>query len=245
MVELAIADEPDVLCLQEVPLWALELLDDWSGMVAVGDRAGRAMLGPLPSSPRLGKAITGLNHGLFRSAFSGQANAILLRGDVRLLDRRVETLNPLRFRTAQARRLGLDRIARLSWAKERRICQAVHLRLPDGRTAWLGNLHATSYPPDQRLPDAELLRAATFVDAIAEPGELLVLAGDFNVSFLRSRTLHELTGTEWGFSNAGPAIDHVLVRGAPSTPVHRWPDDRRTVQGRLLSDHSPVEVTIE
>ncbi len=122
-------------------------------------------------------------------------------------------------------------------AKERRICQAVRLRLPDGRTAWVGNLHATSYPPDQRLPDAELLRAATFVDAIAEPGELVVLAGDFNVSFLRSRTLHELTGTEWGFSGTrGPAIDHVLVRGAPSTPVHRWPDDRRTIR----ADSSPT-----
>ena len=163
MVELAIADEPDVLCLQEVPLWALELLDDWSGMVAVGDRAGRAMLGPLPSSPRLGKAITGLNHGLFRSAFSGQANAILLRSDVRLLDHRVETLNPLRFRTAQARRLGLDRIARLSWAKERRICQAVHLspaRRQDGvgRQPARDELSARPAPARRRAPPRGDLR---------------------------------------------------------------------------------------
>jgi endonuclease/exonuclease/phosphatase family metal-dependent hydrolase len=245
MIELATGDDPEVVCLQEVPVWALELLDDWSGRVAVGDVAARPTLGPLPSTAGIGKALTELNHGLFRSAFTGQANAILLRHDVRLLTHRVELLNPLRFRNAQARQLGLGWIARLSWGKERRICQAVHVRLPDGRTAWLGNLHATSYPPDQRLPDAELLRAATFLDAIAEPDELLVLAGDFNVSFVGSRTLHDLTGAEWGFSNAGPGIDHVLVRGTPSTPVHRWPDERRDVNGRLLSDHAPVEVTIE
>jgi endonuclease/exonuclease/phosphatase family metal-dependent hydrolase len=177
--------------------------------------------------------------------FSGQANAILVGDGLRVLERRVQTLNPRGFRAEQARRLGIDWIARLAWGKERRIVQAVRLALPDGRTAWLGNLHATSYPPDQRLPDAEVLRAATFVDGRAAPGELVVLAGDFNVSFLRSRTLHELTALEWGFSNAGPAIDHVLVRGAPSTPVHRWPDKRREREGRLLSDHAPVEVTIE
>ena len=32
MIELASHDRPDVLCLQEVPLWALEHLGDWSGM---------------------------------------------------------------------------------------------------------------------------------------------------------------------------------------------------------------------
>ena len=34
MVELATADRPDVLCLQEVPLWALPKLEEWSGMGA-------------------------------------------------------------------------------------------------------------------------------------------------------------------------------------------------------------------
>ncbi len=200
-------------------------------MQAVADVAARPVLGPLPTTPAIGRAITDLNPGLFRSAFTGQANAILLRPALRILGRRVEVLNPRRFRDAQARWLRLDWIARLAWAKERRIVQAVRVQLPDGRHAWLGNLHATSYPPDQRLPDAELLRAATFVDGLAAPDELVVLAGDFNVAFLRSRTLHDLTGAEWGFSNAGPGIDHVLVRGAASTPVHRWPDERREVHG--------------
>jgi len=245
MVRLAAADGPDVLCLQEVPVWALGQLERWSGMQAVGDVAARPMLGPLPFTAGLGKAITDLNHGLFRSAFTGQANAVLVRSQLRILAHRVQTLNPRRFRAEQAHRLDLDLLARISWGKERRIVQAVCVALPDGRSVWLGNLHATSYPPDERVPDAELLRAATFVDGLTGHGELAVLAGDFNVSYLRSATLHDLTGPEWGFSSAGPAIDHVLVRGAPSTPVHRWPDARREQGGRLLSDHSPVEVTIE
>jgi endonuclease/exonuclease/phosphatase family metal-dependent hydrolase len=245
MLRLVTADAPGVLCVQEVPVWALAHLQRWSGMRSVGDVAARPMLGPLPSTAALGKMVTALDHGLLRSAFSGQANAILLVHGLRILEHRVQTLNPRRFRAEQARVHGVDWIARLAWGKERRIVQAVRVAVPTGRTAWIGNLHATSYPPDQRLPDAEVLRAATFVDGLAAPDELVVLAGDFNVSFLRSRTLHELTAPEWGFSNAGPAIDHVLVRGAPSTPVHRWPDERREHQGRLLSDHAPVEVTIE
>ena len=36
MVRLAAADEPDVLCLQEVPLWALSRLARWSGMTRCG-----------------------------------------------------------------------------------------------------------------------------------------------------------------------------------------------------------------
>jgi endonuclease/exonuclease/phosphatase family metal-dependent hydrolase len=237
MLRLATADGPDVLCVQEVPAWALPKF-------TVGDLAARPVLGPLPIPAIAGRALTALNHGLLRSAFAGQGNAVLLSPRLRIVDHRVLVLNTRRFRDAQARWLGLDVIARLAWAKERRICQVVRLALPDGRTMLVANMHCTSYPPDQRLPDAELLRAATFADAAAEPDDIVVLAGDFNVSYLRSRTLHDLCGLEWGFSQAGPAIDHVLVRGGEATPVYRWPDDRREHGGRLLSDHAPVEVEI-
>jgi endonuclease/exonuclease/phosphatase family metal-dependent hydrolase len=36
----------------------------------------------------------------------------------------------------------------------------------------------------------------------------------------------------------------VLVRGAETSTPRRWPTDRRRVDGRLLSDHAPVEVEI-
>ena len=76
MVRLASADRPAVLCLQEVPVWALGLLDDWSGMPAIGAVARRPSLGPFPSTAEIGRVLTDLDPGLLRSAFAGQAKAI-------------------------------------------------------------------------------------------------------------------------------------------------------------------------
>lgn len=108
----------------------------------------------------------------------------------------------------------------------------------------VANLHATGYDPDQRLADAELLRAAVFVDALAAPDEPIVLGGDFNVPASRSWTQAELAGPEWGFSRPGPGIDQILVRGLPVSAPERWHDDRRRVDGGLLSDHAPVDVRV-
>jgi endonuclease/exonuclease/phosphatase family metal-dependent hydrolase len=245
MVRLATADAPDVVCLQEVPVWALRYLARWSGMTAVGDVARRPSLGPLPSTAEIGRVLTDLHHGLFRSAFTGQANAMLFGRDLVVVEHRRVVLNPFRFRRAQARRLGVGRAARLAWAVERRVCQAVRVRDGD-RSLVIGNLHATSYAFDRRLADTELLRAATFVDGMALPGEPLLLGGDFNVSLQTSRTLGDLMTDEWGFSGATPiGIDHVLVRGLRAGDPRRWPAERRLRDGRLLSDHAPVEVEVE
>jgi endonuclease/exonuclease/phosphatase family metal-dependent hydrolase len=244
MVRLAVADEPDVLLLQEVPAWALDRLDEWSGMAAVGEVAARPSLGPLPSTAEIGRVLTSLNHGLLRSAFSGQANAILVRPPLRVVDRESIVLNERRFRRAQAEWLGLGLAARLAWANERRVCQALRLRLADGATILVANLHATSYPPDERLADGELLRAAAFVVGLAAPDEPIVIGGDFNVTAVRSWTLAELAGPEWGFSAPGPGIDQILVRGLPSTPPERWPAEQRRLEGRVLSDHAPVELRV-
>jgi endonuclease/exonuclease/phosphatase family metal-dependent hydrolase len=237
MLRLATVDDPDVLCLQEVPAWAL-------GRFRIADVAARPVLGPLPIPRALGRVLTEPHHGLLRSAFSGQGNAIQLASRLTVLSHRVLPLNPRRFRSEQARALGLDALARIAWAKERRIVQTARLEAADGRTYLVANTHCTSYAPDQRIADAELRRAAEFALSAAGPDDVVVLAGDFNVTFLRSRTLHELT-TRWGFSAAGPGIDHVLVLRATASPVHRWPDDRRAFGGVLLSDHAPVEIEVE
>jgi endonuclease/exonuclease/phosphatase family metal-dependent hydrolase len=243
MVRLISRDRPAVVFLQELPAWSLELLDDWTAMTAVSAVAQRPTFGPLPSTSGIGKRLT-IHHGRLRSAFAGQANALLLDPELRVVEHQVVPLNPRSFRRAQARWLGLGTIARLAWARERRVCQALRVRQPDGTTLLLGNLHATSYPADQRLADAELFRAATYVDGLARPDEPVLLGGDFNVTVKRSRTLADLTGLEWGFAGSAPGIDHLLVRGLPAGRAERWPDERRIVAGRLLSDHAPVEVEV-
>jgi endonuclease/exonuclease/phosphatase family metal-dependent hydrolase len=237
MLRLATADDPDVLCVQEVPAWALDRF-------TAGDVAARPALGPLPITSELGRRLTEPNPGLFRSAFSGQGNAMLVSPRLRVLAHHVLMLNSHRFRRAQARALGLGLIARLGWAKERRIVQALRLEAPGGRTYLVTNMHCTSFAADERLADAEVLRAAWFAVSTAAPGDVVVLAGDFNARAARSRSLHDLTTSEWGFTHAGIGIDHILVRGATAGDLRRWPDDQRKHEEGLLSDHAPVELEI-
>jgi endonuclease/exonuclease/phosphatase family metal-dependent hydrolase len=237
MIRLATADDPDVLCVQEVPAWAL-------GLFTAGEVAARPRVGPIPIGAGVGQRLTRPHQGLFRSAFSGQGNAILVGPALRLLSRSALTLNPRRFRDRHAPGLALGVRARLAWAKERRIVQAVRLADEAGRTFMVANVHCTSYGTDERIAEAELLRAAWFAVSEAQPEDIVVLAGDFNLTAAQSGTLRDLAGEEWGFSEPGPGIDHILVRGAPTTPERSWPDERRVLDGRLLSDHAPVEVDI-
>src|SRR5436190_4206995 len=116
MVELVTADRPAVVCLQEVPLWALAHLEQWSGMRASGAVAARPRLG----SVELGRLITELDRGRFRSAFTGQANAILV-------DRAFED----------------ERAVVVSTSRERRVVQS--LRLADGIS--VANFHVTGGAP--------------------------------------------------------------------------------------------------
>jgi endonuclease/exonuclease/phosphatase family metal-dependent hydrolase len=244
-VELVCADEPELVCLQEVPAWALAHLDEWSGMRAFGAVAAPPRLGPFPSTAEIGRRLSAIHHGVLRSEFSGQANAILAAPALRpLREQQTIVLNDRSFRRAQTRWLELDFLTRLAWAKERRVCHAVRFALPDGRNVLLANLHATA-SRDRRVSDAELFRAATFADALAEPVDVCIVAGDFNVTAETSRTLDDLIGPEWGFSAPGPAVDHILVRGAKPEAARTWPPERRRVQARLLSDHAPVEVAID
>ena len=244
-MRLAVADAPDVVCLQELPAWSLPKLAAWTGYSAVPVLADPPSLGPVRWTPELGRKLTSLNAGLLRSAFTGQGNAVLAAPGLELREQHVLKLNPWGFRRAQARWLDLGPPARIAWGKERRICQAV--RISDGaRSFVVANLHATSYPPDERLADAELLRAFVYVDGLAEPGEGVAMAGDFNVTFDRSRTLSDVVASEWGFSHPAAGIDQVLVRNLEirEGPT-RWPVERRARGFATLSDHTPVDVVVE
>ena len=199
MVRLVTEDGPDLVLLQELPVWALRRLEAWSGMQAFPAVARR----PRAGGAELGRLLTDLDHGRLRSALTGQANAILV---------------------APAHRVERHELLPLARRPERRVAQSV--LLADGLV--VANLHASQ---DPRAAAAETQRAAEWLGA-----GRAVLAGDFN----------QRPPAVEGFRLAGGNdVDHVLVRGVDSGPVVRWPDERRTLGGRLLSDHAPLEVTIE
>lgn len=137
MVRLATEDRPDVLCLQEVPLWALSRLPGWSGMSVRHVVTRRALLGTW-----LGGAITRLHNGLFRSALAGQANAILLASGLDALAHRTLRIDERR--------------------EEPRFCHAVRL---EGLV--VANLHATNDFRRPQVPAAEIVRAEAFVIEVA------------------------------------------------------------------------------
>jgi len=192
MIELVTADGPDVVCLQEVPVWAVAKLAGWSGMQATAAVARPPRLG----SVALGRWVTELNHGVLRSALTGEADAILVQHGLHVGD----------ARRAVVSSDGLRRI--------------VHgARVDD---VFVANFHIGA-------DELQLRRVVEFV-----AGEHhVVLAGDANTP---------LAGAP-GFSPPLPgSIDQVLVRGLPATAPQAWPEDRRRAEGRLLSDHAPVEL---
>ena len=239
MVELAIADKPADVCLQEVPAWALETVGEWADREAIADRTRRG----LP----FGRFVTSLHAGFFRSSFNGQGNVILLPKDWTVREHKSVTLNTNPFCEEEGRKLGLDAKSMRWWERERRICQVVKVERPDRQRLLVANVHATSRPKDPRLADAELRRAMNFVDRQSEVEEVVVVAGDFNITLAQSKTIAALleASPEPRWSDAGPKIDHVLVRGAATSKVRVWPDDERRYDGKLLSDHAPVEVDVE
>jgi endonuclease/exonuclease/phosphatase family metal-dependent hydrolase len=232
-IALVSSDDPDVVCLQELPLWSVARLEAWSGMAVFSART-RHRLG------RLGRRPTDLHHDRFRSLLTGQANAVLVARRHAVTDHRRLVLNDRSFVAREARRFKLGLSTGLLWTVERRVCQAMRIRPSAGRPLVLVNLHAT-HLRDRRCAEAELRRAVRFGEELAAEGEPLVVAGDFNLT-ASSPALVQLT--EAGFSAAGPLIDHIVVRGAQATPLSVWPVERRTLDGRVLSDHPPVELEL-
>src|SRR3954453_9530900 len=72
MVELATADRPAFVCLQDLPAWALGKVGEWAGMQAVTARTTKPKLGPFPALAAIGKL----------SGSAGKGNAILIANEV-------------------------------------------------------------------------------------------------------------------------------------------------------------------
>ena len=152
------ADAPDVVALQEVPLWAVKRLEVWSGMSASWAMTMPALLGPLA------RRVTAADAVRFRSSFTGQANALLVNPHFELGRHRRVVLNP-----------GLSRADWLLRGGQRRVCHSLEVDV-DGESLLLANMHASNNL-DRPLIEAEIERGVAFL-ADDEP---CVLCGDFNV----------------------------------------------------------------
>jgi endonuclease/exonuclease/phosphatase family metal-dependent hydrolase len=157
MVRLVTGDAPDLVALQEVPLWAVRRLERWSGMKAAWAMTMPALLGPLA------RHVTNADPQRFRSSVTGQANALLV--------------NP-HFETGRHRRIVLNpELSRRDRAlgTHLRVCHSLELENGRGRVL-AANLHASN-DPDPLLVGVEIDRAVSFL-AGSQP---CVLCGDFNV----------------------------------------------------------------
>jgi len=117
-------------------------------MQAFAARTRRAPLGA-----RAGRTITSVHYAALRSAFTGQANAILVASE--------HTAENLGSRTLSDPR------------EHRRVCQAVRV---DDRLV-VANIHASPHAARRHVD-----RALEWLDGLLREGEPLVLAGDFNAS---------------------------------------------------------------
>jgi endonuclease/exonuclease/phosphatase family metal-dependent hydrolase len=182
-----------------------------------GMSASWAMTMPALLGP-LARRVTDRDPRRFRSSFTGQANALLVNPHLEAGRHRRVVLNP-----------GLSRSDWLLRGGQRRVCHALELETAAGRVM-VANLHASN-SPDRRLVGEEIRRAAAF---LADAGRC-VLCGDFNV---RRHTVP-------GFTEPIGGIDQVLVRGLDvARGPEAWPEERRTVDGVVLSDHAPVEAVV-
>jgi endonuclease/exonuclease/phosphatase family metal-dependent hydrolase len=246
MVELISADRPDVVCLQEVPAWALPRIGAWAKMQAVWARTRRSKLGPVAVPAAVGRGLTAPHHGVTRSGFGGQGNVILFPSEAKVREDKSITLNTNPFCEERGRLFGLTPKQMVAWEKERRVLHLVQYELPNRLRFLVANLHA-SHLPDTRLADAELRRGINFVIRCSELEEALIVGGDFNVMPEASTTVQELVTApiESRWRRAGTGIDQFLLRRAIATSLHIWPDEQRVLNGKLLSDHAPVEIEVE
>jgi endonuclease/exonuclease/phosphatase family metal-dependent hydrolase len=160
--------------------------------------------------------VTSLDPVRMRFSAAGQANAVLLNPHFEVTEHEVYVLNP----------------EVSSWdvafgGRQRRVCQALMVETQDGAFL-VANLHATNH-----LERAKI-EVALAAEQIADVKRVL-FCGDFNVP--------RFTVPE--YSPPIDGIDQILVRGFDlvSGP-DPWPNDRREVEGRLLSDHAPVEAEV-
>jgi endonuclease/exonuclease/phosphatase family metal-dependent hydrolase len=229
MARLMVEDEPDLILLQEVPVWAGPLLAEHTGMAVTMAPAYGAHVPflhvPLPLA--VGAALGNALPDLIRTQFEGQANALLYGADLLLVSARRALLNE------RHRLRGEPRIAQLARLRHRRA----------GREFAVANIHADHGDNRQQME-----RAGFLLERFAR-GAPAILAGDFNAG-PSSPSVRALEGRGWQQEPADVRIDHIFSRGfAIDEPSTRWPATRRDLNRNggppvRLSDHSPVDAVL-
>jgi endonuclease/exonuclease/phosphatase family metal-dependent hydrolase len=229
MAALMVDEEPDLILLQEVPVWAGKLLREQTGMgitlaPAYGAHIPFAHIPlPLAVGAWVGRAVPDL----VRTQIEGQANALLYGPELLLVSARRVQLNVReRFR-------GEPRIAQLVRLRHRR--SGREFAVANVHAGWEGNL-------------TQLERAGYVLEQFAR-GAPMVLAGDLNAR-PRSPGMRTLVARGWHEDSDDMTVDHVLVKGAAlDWPATRWKPERRnlSLNGGLplrLSDHDPVDAVV-
>ena len=236
IVDLAVADRPDVVLLQEVPAWALPYLGPWTGMHAVADVAQPPRAGPVPIPTEARSSADGARAG---------APPVGLRGaGERDPPRRRPATR--RARPPRAQPAGLPaRAGAPARARPRR-----PPRVGEG---------AADLPSRPR-------RAGGRGAARRREPARDELAGRCARAGCRARARGCVGGRlrpRWGDGRPGRRLQRrrgrrpprrVLEPGAGHRPPRRpgcgpgalrvWPDERRLRNGMLLSDHAPIELEI-
>ena len=229
MAAVMIEDGPDVILLQEVPVWAGPVLREATGMGLTLAPAYGAHVPflhvPLPLA--VGAAVGNALPDVIRTQIEGQANALLYGGSLLLVSARRCQLNP-----------------RMRMRGEPRIAQLVRLRhRSSGGEFAIANVHAD--PGDNRR---QLERAGYVLERFAR-GAPMVLGGDLNAG-PASRAIRALVGRGWFEESGDVGVDHLFVRGMGlEWPATRWVPQRRDLalngEGPVrLSDHDPVDAVV-
>ena len=224
MIALATADEPDVLCLQEVPAWALDRF-------TVGDVAAlphrRAVADPGGGGSSADRTrITAL----FAPPSPGRETPSHVGPRLRVLAARGRDPEPAPLRAAAADELGLDLVdaARVGQGAAHRAGSRGCCTTTDARS-WSQTCTARARRTSG-CPHAELLRAATFAARPGGAGRRRRARGRLQPPRLEP-TPPGADRRRLGLLAAGPGIDHVLVRGAPASEPCIWQTERRVQDG--------------
>ena len=209
MIRLATADEPDVLCLQELPAWALDRLERLERDDRPSPRSrAPPRIGPLPSTAWARARAHGAPRrhaplGVQRPGERHRSSRRRLRARRAADDRAQPARVPPRARRAGS---ASPLVARLAWAKERRICQAVRLEAQRRRRrSWSRTCTRRRTGPTSGSPTRRCFRAAVFADALAAPRRRV------RARRRPQRACRPLVDArasspapEWGFSRPGP-----------------------------------------